>query len=57
MMIILKRWKVTVTSKDSNMEETSTVLYIHDNFYGNMLRKLAEIGFEDEPVRVLVEVA
>jgi hypothetical protein len=50
MMQVVKKWTVILT-----MPTTTVTIIIHDNFYSNMLRKLAEIGFQEEPTGVVIK--
>ena len=44
-MQIIKGWVITVIFPNEKVFR----FIIHDNFYSNMLRKLAEISFDQEP--------
>lgn len=53
MMQVVPKWKVTVLFTDR-----SVVLWIHDPFIGNVLRKLADLQFTenglDQPIEIIV---
>jgi hypothetical protein len=48
MMQLIKKWRVVIYFINND----SITLYIYDNFYSNMLRKLTEIGFDLEPTKI-----
>lgn len=51
MLQVVKKWTIIVTMKSTGR----LTFYIHDNFYGNMLRKLAELSFPEEPTHVEIQ--
>jgi hypothetical protein len=54
MMQIVSKWKITITRSSA----PSLVIFISDRFLSNVLRKLADLELEVEPVSmsiVLVE--
>jgi hypothetical protein len=48
-MSITKRWKITIHPNDWKF-------YIYDNHLMNVLRKLADIGFDVEPKSVTISL-
>lgn len=53
MMHIIKKWKIEAFFVE---EKESITIYINDDHYSNMLRKLLEFGFENDPIRIEINV-
>ncbi len=53
MMQVIKKWKVIVYFVGGG----NMILYFNDNFYSNMLRQLSQVGFELEPIKVVIQTA
>ena len=45
----IKKWKIVV-----NNEKHITTLYIYDNHYQNIFRKLTDIAFDFEPDSIVI---
>ena len=52
MMIVIKRWKVIYFFKET---ESSIILYVDDNYFSNVLTKLNQISFPNDPYSVVIE--
>lgn len=50
MIQVISKWMVTATYES----QAATIIFIHDNFYSNVLKKLSDISFINEPV--LIEI-
>ncbi len=48
MIQTVDKWQVTITFDIAD----EITLYLHDNYYENMLKKLSEIGFGKMPISI-----
>jgi hypothetical protein len=53
MMQVVKKWRIELFFP---IENKSSVFFIHDNFYSNMLNKLSEIHYENVPSSIKIEL-
>lgn len=56
MMQVVPKWQVTVTKSDGSL----TLFWMHDNFLANVVRKVADMQFENgiaQPKRIVIEPA
>ena len=51
MLQVVKKWRVVADLDKPNI----VVFFIHDNHYQNVLRKLAEISYGSEVIRISIE--
>lgn len=52
MLQILQRWKITI---HFDPQRNPVIIYMDDNFYSNILRKVADIHFEFEVNEIIVD--
>jgi len=50
MLIALGKWRVTAQFKDYNVRFT-----VSDNYYQNVLRKVADLEWEDTPISITIQ--
>lgn len=53
MMHVIKQWRVTIVFAGVEVANEMS-FYINDDHFTNVLRKLAEIQFDNNPVRVSI---
>jgi hypothetical protein len=53
MIRIISKWAIKIYF--NNPEET-ILLYIYDDFYLNMLSKLREISFNQDPIKIVIDL-
>lgn len=54
MIQVVKKWRIEISFNTGN--KGIITLFIHDNFYSNVLRKLADISFEGEVFLITINL-